>query len=594
MKSIARKKREAKAKASNAENATVNRAGGVAFDIADPALKLVTMTGGSFFAEPSYYSGDAIVAARNSAGKGASLKEKFGKLEQRLQIVDGKLDSFASCEELDDVAREVVATAMSVAETNTPADLLAIANWLRNEANIRLTPQVLLVIASRCESTKSLVRKYAPHIIVRPDEVKTCLMMHRFFFGYKSLANGLAWGLCDALSKFGERGLLKYDGSSFPTWKDVLEWLPRKNGKPLSSPLAKYFITGEIVDEDATPVIAARKKLSKCTKFNDEAKALAKKSLVNWEVLNTQFGVTAEGKKAVWEYLLDNDLLGYMALLRNLRNLHEANVSAAHVKKACDKLSNADEVRKSRQLPFRFLMAHQIVEGLGGDSRRLGKFTDAIAQASNHACENLFLPGLTVIMADNSASMDQTVSSKSQMTCSGAANSLCGIVAKASDDAYVISFGESMKEIPVSKNTDTVIDIAKKVKNARVGHSTNAYLVVEWMIRNKIVADRVILLSDMQCWDSRGWYSDKSVCDVWAKYKRIVKGSSKTWFHSIDLAGYGDNPLDSQGNKVNLVGGFSEKILPMLLESEGVVDGEAPDEAKAVPTVEQIREKWSV
>jgi len=240
------------------------------------------------------------------------------------------------------------------------------------------------------------------------------------------------------------------------------------------------------------------------------------------------------------------------------------------------------------------LMAHQIIEDLGGDSRRLGKLTDAIAQASNHACENVFLPGLTVVMADNSGSMSSQISAKSQMTCAGAANSLCGIVAKASDDAYVISFGQTMKEVRFSKNTDTVVGIARAVAGANVGHSTNAHLGIAWMIKNNIVPDRVILLSDMQCWDSDGgWYSDGSVCDAWAKYKKVSKGASKTWFHSVHINGYGDNPIDAKSDKVNLVSGFSEKIIPMLLESEGTVAG-ASEEAQALPTVEQIRQKWSV
>ena len=61
LKKVARKKSAIARKPSNSPKATVNRAGGVAFEIQDPAVKLVTMTGGSFFAEPRFYDGDQCV-----------------------------------------------------------------------------------------------------------------------------------------------------------------------------------------------------------------------------------------------------------------------------------------------------------------------------------------------------------------------------------------------------------------------------------------------------------------------------------------------------------------------------------------------------
>ena len=49
---------------SNQANVSVNRAGGVAFEVDNPALKLICMTGGSFYAEPKFYN-DAVVPKRS-------------------------------------------------------------------------------------------------------------------------------------------------------------------------------------------------------------------------------------------------------------------------------------------------------------------------------------------------------------------------------------------------------------------------------------------------------------------------------------------------------------------------------------------------
>jgi len=581
LKKVARKKSAIARKPSNSPKATVNRAGGVAFEIQDPAVKLVTMTGGSFFAEPRFYDGDQCVPKRIAGGK-------LAKLVERLTLVDNKISGVASCEELNGVAREVLATAVDVAKGKTPEDILVIANWLRNEMNIRLTPQVLLVLASRIDGSKTLVRKYAPQIVKRPDEIKTCLLMHRFLFGMKPLANGLANGLSDALSKFGERGLMKYDDSGFPTWKDVLCWLPRKAGWPLKGEVAEYFRSGKILDPAKTPVIFNRKELSKKTTFDQEAKELAAKSFVNWEVLLSQFGGE---KHNVWEFLIEKDLVGYMALLRNLRNILEARVSRTSVQKVSDKLTNKDEILRSKQLPFRFMSAVKSLEGMSGvaDQADMSELLAAVELACNEACVNIpVMSGDTVIFADMSGSMDHNkVSEKSEVTCKDVASVLCGIVAKTAQHPYVVGFGTAVAPVRFSK-LDTVIEISKKTKAVDTkGYNTNGYRCIEWLIENKMVPDRIIFLSDMQMWNSgRDADNGKSLADVWDQYLKTSPGAKKTWVHCVHLNGYGDNVL--VGDRVNMVAGFSEKVFTMIATTEGTA-GNA-----GVPTIEQIRDKWTV
>jgi hypothetical protein len=539
------------------------------------------MTGGAFFAEPKFYNAETCIPHRGTGGK-------FDKLAERLRIVGENLTGFESCNELNEVAREVIATAVDVAKGQNPEDLLAIANWLRNEMNIRLTPQVLLVIASRFDGTKSLVRKYAPVIVKRPDEVKTCLLVHRFLFGMKSLSNGLNLGLGDAVSKFGERGLMKYDSVDFPKWKDVLCWIRRKAGWPLKPEVAKYFITGSVVDAAKTPIIAARKELAKCVTFNAEAKKLAKASLVNWEVLLSQF---KDDKKDVWSFLIDEGLVGYMALLRNLRNILEARLGTDLIQKVSLKISGKDEVARSKQLPFRFLSALNALKGAVRecDMADLNELSAAIELASNEACVNIpALPGVTAIFADNSQSMvSNKVSEKSTVSCREVSNVLCGIVAKVAERPYVVAFGTDVGPVKYTKN-DTVLGIAEKVANTNIGGcATNGHRCIEWLMANNIMPDRVIFLSDMQMWNAGGLGQEGCLADAWAKYLKQGGKAKETWLHTVHVNGYGDSVVD-EGGRVNLVAGFSEKVFTMLLQAEGLAG------ATAIPTVEQIREKWTV
>ena len=578
-KKVARNKSVTARMPSKASNATVNRAGGVAFEINDATNKLVTMTGGSFFAEPKFYDAEQCVPKRGANGE-------LTKLAERLQIVENKLDGFVSCDELNETAREVVATALDVARGKNPEDILVVANWLRNEMNIRLTPQVLLVLASHMDGTKMLVRKYATSIVKRPDEIKTCLLVHRFFFGLMTPPQGLRKGLSDALSKFGERGLMKYDDAGFPTWKDVLCWLPRKAGWPLSVEVSEYFKTGKIVDPSKTPIIAARKELSNQKTFDDKAKDLAKKSLVNWEVLLSQFG---KDKNAVWSFLVENNLVGYMALLRNLRNMLEAKVSRDVIQKVSLKISAKDEVLKSKQLPFRFLSSLRAIEEMSGmaDVSDMGELIASVELASNEACANIpAMPGTTVIFADMSGSMCHPVSEKSTVSCKDAAAVLCGIVAKVAERPYVVAFGTDVAPVKAAR-TDTVLGIAKKTMAADTkGCNTNGHRCVEWLIQQGLIPDRVIFLSDMQMWnDGNSNDTGKNLADVWGSYLKSGAGAKNTWVHCVHMNGYGDNAI--QGDRVNLVAGFSEKVFTMIARTEGL-------ESQALPTVDQIREKWTL
>lgn len=576
------------------QDATRNRAGGIAFDINNPSIKLITMTGGSFFMEPRYYNVKACIPKRMQDGK-------FEKLQKRLEIVDKKYSSIVKLHDdtLDDITKEVISTIWDVLENDNPRDALAIAHWLRREMNIRLTPQVILVLASRHPHSQKFVREYAPKIVARADEIKTCIILHRYFFGMKSLKHCLAMGLSDAMSKFNEQALIKYEGNEWPSWKDILLTLPRKLGKPLAKPLQEYFMFGgsmvngkRIIDRDNLPVCWARKQLTNLRYFNDDAKKLVLDSRANWEVVLSQFGQDNESKKKVWEYLVENDLIGYMALLRNIRNMLSADISMNAIKMVAERLSDKQRVLNSKQLPFRFASAYNILKPMdfyvtsnnNYDGKKVNIILEAIEDAADISCENVpALPGHTVVFADNSGSMNAPVSMNSKVTCSMAANMLAGIATKRSEDARICAFGTDVAEVNFTKNTH-VLSFYRKISKAKTkGMATNTWRCAKWLVANKITPDRVIIFSDMQTWDSESYSrNEQSFCNEWNKFK---KGSKNTWLHCVNLSGYGDSMIQENEDKVNLVGSFSEKILPMLLTTEGIMEDQ-------LPSLEQIRQKW--
>ncbi|XP_029419184.1 telomerase protein component 1 isoform X2 [Nannospalax galili] len=73
-------------------------------------------------------------------------------------------------------------------------------------------------------------------------------------------------------------------------------------------------------------------------------------------------------KASVWEELIDNGKLPFMAMLRNLCNLLRIGISAHHHELILQKLQHASVIH-SRQFPFRFLNAHDSIDKLEAQLR---------------------------------------------------------------------------------------------------------------------------------------------------------------------------------------------------------------------------------
>src|SRR5699024_8232060 len=90
-----------------------------------------------------------------------------------------------------------------------------------------------------------------------------------------------------------------------------------------------------------------------------------------WETELSARGSTKE----VWDELIASGRVGYMALLRNLRNIIK---SGANITPVLAVLSDPVQVKKSKQFPFRFFSAYRILE-------KEGLMTDEIHRALESA-----------------------------------------------------------------------------------------------------------------------------------------------------------------------------------------------------------------
>ncbi|RMH71566.1 MAG: TROVE domain-containing protein [Gemmatimonadetes bacterium] len=520
---------------------TRNKEGGMAFQIPDPALRLLSMLGSSFFNEPKYY--ELTVAG-----------------------------------DLSESAGLIISTAQEIAQSEHPRDLLLLAHWARSAMRIRTTPQILLAIAANDEKTKPFVRQYCPRIIQRADEVRQVFAAYDFLFG-RPFPNCLKRGLADALTQFDEYALLKYNTKRHPTFRDVLLMIDRRQDYPVQQALFEYLVNQKVIEPEKTPVLAAQKALLDKTEFDDDAKRLATTARATWEMLVSHFGNRTE----VWEFLIPQ--MGYMALLRNLRNLQQAGISWEATERVARRLADPEEVARSKQLPFRFYTAYLTVQGDEFGFAFSYRFMEALIEALEHSLAQVpHLPGKTAICCDNSGSMAQKISRKSEVSCADVANLLGAMAHRICDEALVIAFATDAVTVDLPASDDLIAK-AEAIKMTETnGWATHGWKCIQLLIDQNIFVDRILLLSDMQCYDSH-WERENSVNARLNAYRRRI--NSECYLHSIDLQGYGLSQTPTDDPRVNLLSGFSENILSYILTFEAATPPDTP-----LPTLETLRQQW--
>ncbi len=456
------------------------------------------------------------------------------------------------------ISEDIIKEIQEVAAID-PKFILQLAAYARNVIYLRTTPQVLLVEAAQIEACKPFIREYTPKIVKRADEIPAVLAYHFDRFGTsdsKKIPNSLKKGLAVAFTQFDEYQLNKYDtNKKAVSLGDALLLVDRKKDYPVSQAMANYLIN-DIVDAEALPRIAKTKAILANKEVTPEVREAIKDSTLTWEMFISKFRATKEN----WELIIPK--MGYMALLRNLRNFIEKGVDLAPVLAI---LEDEAAVKRSKQLPYRFFSAYREVTDQ--------KAQRAIANAFEYSISNVTLDGVTAVATDLSGSMTSAVSRNSKVTMQEVGAVLSAIAIKKSAESVAIGFGDVAKQIHVNPD-DRMMTNVTKITNTNVGHSTNAYEIFSALDNKKV--DRIILFSDMQCWSSNPWlnFQGPTLKRAWAKYTKEVNPNAR--LYSFNLAPYGTSQFPSTVGNVTQLNGWSDKVIDYinLLEKKNVMEQE--------------------
>ena len=427
-----------------------------------------------------------------------------------------------------------------------------LAIYAREKMYLRSIPLVLMIELLKYNKETDRgnfvgIRPTITRIIQRPDEITEILAYYQIANDRKglkklnALSNTLKKGIADSFNKFNEYQFAKYSRNTEIKLRDAMfltHPIPNKGNEVLFNKIANNKLE--------TPD--------------------------TWEVaLSKKDGIP---KKEKWERLIDEGKLGYMAALRNLRNMVEENVS--NLEKVLALLADPDNVIKSKQFPFRFLSAWKAVQGLPTfcGSQILNYLEDAI-EASAYNIKGVEDSDNIFVAIDTSGSMTINMSEKSSVTYMDTAMVMGMLLKSRCNKVLAGIFGEDF--MPVTLPSDNILMNVDKLKRleGKVGHSTNGHLAIEYLINTKLMADKVMMFTDCQLWDS-GW-GYEHLTDYWHKYKKI---NPKAELYLFDMAGYGDTPISIREPGVYLIAGWSEKIFDVL---EAIKNG-----GNAISVIEEI------
>ena len=412
-----------------------------------------------------------------------------------------------------------------------PEDIAALAVTARNVHNLRHVPLLLLEVLTRTGAGKpGLVSGAIAHTVQRADELAEFMAI--YMGGQKRPLSGQTKkGLALAIEKFDAYQLAKYDRDGAWKLRDVVFMAHAK-------PSALHLEGAKRAKKVAK--IKGKKRNVVRHKGNLLEQLIEGKLATpdTWEV-----GLSGGGdKKEVFETLLREGKLGYLALLRNLRNMEQAGVDRALIKSALEARKGARRV-----LPFRYVAAARAAPSLEPVIDRA--LCAAIAELPP-------FKGHTGILVDVSGSMDVKLSGKSDLTRMDAAATLASVIN--GEDLTVATFSNMLAIIPPRRGMAGVEAVITSQPHGGTELGASVREFERRAVQSHRPFDRLIVISDEQSHDRVAVPSCplKYMINV-ASYKngvgygggwRHIDGFSEgvlKYIHAVEAAENGDDPLAS-------------------------------------------------
>lgn len=424
--------------------------------------------------------------------------------------------------------------------------------WLRNEANMRSAAIIGAVEAARAMVTRKIPgsRPMIRAVLTRADEPGEMVAYHMANYG-RVMPKPIKRGIADAVARlYTQRNALKYDTDSKGVrFGDVLELTHAAPVSPEQIDLFGWLVTRgkkrrEVAIPDSLTMIVANEALRRQAASTPQLllhSARLRHAGMTWEAARSLAGRHVSARD-MWQALIPN--MGYMALLRNLRNFDQAGIGSDSIEYVLRKLTDPDEVRESRQLPMRFLSAYR-----ESPSHNWSRALETALDLSLRSIPQF--SGRTLVLIDTSGSMHNPFSGKSTLMRWDAAAIFGLAVAARCENADVVSFATGSQVFPARRG-ETLLKGLDRFRTGGFflngGTDTTAAVT-----RNFRGHDRVIILTDEQA-------------DGDLRYGRDVLSAVPATVPAItfNLAGYRMGQAAAGSRNRITIGGLSDAAFQLL------------------------------
>lgn len=422
--------------------------------------------------------------------------------------------------------------------------------YLRTTMLMRSASVVMAAEYARAKGPRS--RAVVASACARPDEPGEMLGYWIARYG-KRIPKPVKRGIADAAVRlFTEAAALKFDSArNAIRMGDVLDLCHAKPKAPWQSALFRHLLDrrrnhetpGEVLD--VLPKIRAAAALEAMPVDARRAALPEAATVFTWERLS---GWLPGGMdREAWEAIIPS--MGVMALLRNLRNFDEAKVSDEVADLVAAKLSDPEAVKAARVFPLRFFSAFKALASL-----RWGRALERGIQAT--LANVPVLPGRTLIMVDNSASMRDRISARSAVRRCEVAGLFSAALALRCEHGVAVSYDYNPLRAFSPKGGEAVLLAAAELGQTRGG--TNTWACTAHAVSQFGPFDRVVILTDEQAHDGAA----------------ALPGAFPVY--TFNLAGYAPSHAPGDGRFVSFGGGLTDSCFTLLAEMDRARSGRWP------------------
>jgi 60 kDa SS-A/Ro ribonucleoprotein len=453
-------------------------------------------------------------------------------------------------------------------QVDDDAFLAKLAVFARERAYMKDMPAALLIVLSKRNT--QLMHRVFDRVVDNGRVLRTVFQMIRSGqFGRTCLSSSLQRAFQRWLNEASIEKLLSASIGSDPSLRDIL-----RMARPTPKDNARRALFGWLTDkevakwtpatEDDLPASARALVTYRQAECAEAQAAIVDQLSVRWDLL-----VDVAKSPLVWKSIARQ--MGPQALRMNLNTLlrHEVLSDRGIVDYVAERIADASDIRRSRQLPYQFLAAY-----LNASPEVPQKIKAALNQAAEIACGNVpELPGPVIVGLDTSGSMSSPAtgshgrSATTKMRCVDVAALFAAAIVRRNPDSIVIPFDTMAYKADVDPR-DTILSLSARLAKYGGGGTDCSIPLRE---ANTTFRKRqffgCVLVSDNQSWVNDGQAfacGARGSTGMMTEWQTFVANQNRLGVKApklicIDIQPYGTSQAPERDDILN-VGGFSDAV----------------------------------